>query len=460
MDFHTGEGGTNPVGLQLRRLREAAGLSLTEAAGRAALGLSTLSQWESGRKNPSGAALDVLLSVLGTAPRIRAGLLVRVDPAHARVVLADDPLGPPVDIGQILRGMRIRAGINQGELAKRAGLTQSAISKWENGDSVPNDSALHTALSALEATTQETQYVLSARFSPHAEEGRTVWERLDTHQELPGPLREVGLMAMEREFWAATARDPQATNALIAAMARRANTYRLQLRLDEAEALGRRVLRMAEATGSWDEAHHAYMAVVFSRMERTGDIERAAAAGLRVTPRLRQPHVCALHLVATAPLANWVGATVPPELVQAGIERVATEAPDPRGVLTFGATEGEMRVGWARVQLYGNDPEGCIETLSQLSDVFSDSVDQAVAGVVRLRALLRIGERPTEAMERAAMPVLRTQWSAYVREREIFDRSRGTPVFDFHPFGDTWQRFRTGPSDNRSKIDSYVTFLV
>lgn len=40
--------------------------------------------------------------------------------------------------GDILREARLRAGLSQGELARRAGTHRSAIGRWERGEALPS----------------------------------------------------------------------------------------------------------------------------------------------------------------------------------------------------------------------------------------------------------------------------------------------------------------------------------
>ena len=76
------------IGSELRSIRTSAGFGLTEAAGRSNLSKAALSQWESGARTPSGAALDRLLTTLRVDPKVRARLLTEADPNYARTALA------------------------------------------------------------------------------------------------------------------------------------------------------------------------------------------------------------------------------------------------------------------------------------------------------------------------------------------------------------------------------------
>jgi transcriptional regulator with XRE-family HTH domain len=50
--------------------------------------------------------------------------------------------------GDILKGARLRAGLTQRELARRAGTSQSAIARWESGDVAPSFERLRELIRA------------------------------------------------------------------------------------------------------------------------------------------------------------------------------------------------------------------------------------------------------------------------------------------------------------------------
>lgn len=58
-----------------------------------------------------------------------------------------------------LAGLRVAAGLSQGEVAKALGVTQGAISVWERGDGKPKLEKIPT-LAKLYGTTEQT--ILSA----------------------------------------------------------------------------------------------------------------------------------------------------------------------------------------------------------------------------------------------------------------------------------------------------------
>ena len=63
----------------------------------------------------------------------------------------------PVSTGKVradkdtLKGARVRLGLDQGQLAKAAGLTQVTISNFEMGKTAPYDSTQEAIQAALEA---------------------------------------------------------------------------------------------------------------------------------------------------------------------------------------------------------------------------------------------------------------------------------------------------------------------
>ena len=55
------------------------------------------------------------------------------------------------EIGQAVRTRRLQLGISQTELARRAGMTQSAVSRLESGGAVPTIVVLERLATALDA---------------------------------------------------------------------------------------------------------------------------------------------------------------------------------------------------------------------------------------------------------------------------------------------------------------------
>jgi transcriptional regulator with XRE-family HTH domain len=53
------------------------------------------------------------------------------------------------NFGLVLRGMRLRAGLSQRELAERIGSTQSAIARMEKGETEPKFCTLEKLAEAL-----------------------------------------------------------------------------------------------------------------------------------------------------------------------------------------------------------------------------------------------------------------------------------------------------------------------
>jgi transcriptional regulator with XRE-family HTH domain len=159
----------------LRGLREGRGVSKQTLAARAGLDRSTLLRWESGAYRPRLPEMDALLTALGATAEERAaarGFLTGAQVARgASAAPTADPLvtlspeaRPPVG-GDLLRALRLRQGWTQAEAARRAGVTQATLNRWENGDSWPDPARLHTLCAALGAHPDEAVALSRGRFS-------------------------------------------------------------------------------------------------------------------------------------------------------------------------------------------------------------------------------------------------------------------------------------------------------
>ncbi|GAB2813783.1 hypothetical protein GCM10027073_52590 [Streptomyces chlorus] len=74
------------------------------------------------------------------------------------------------DLGQAVYDRRIELGLSQAELAERAGMTQSQVSRMEGGDTVPAFPLLRRLAKALDGTLNLAIDAGDSRvtFTPHA----------------------------------------------------------------------------------------------------------------------------------------------------------------------------------------------------------------------------------------------------------------------------------------------------
>lgn len=75
-------------------------------------------------------------------------------------------------VGQVVQ--RLRARINQETLAQKAGLSQSTLSRFENGQSLPDAYELRRLASALGKTTSELSTLIEQAFTRTKDVARKV----------------------------------------------------------------------------------------------------------------------------------------------------------------------------------------------------------------------------------------------------------------------------------------------
>lgn len=160
------------------RLRR--GLSLGALAARAGVAKSSLSTWESGERAPRLPELRRVLDFLNATPEDR----LAVYQALGRVA-AWEPLGLPRDDGgfflaDAIYGLRTRAGISQGEIARRVGVSHAAVGKWERGESEPSESARERLSFALGLAPDEARLLGSI-----LAQGEPIWLDLAHRTTLP-----------------------------------------------------------------------------------------------------------------------------------------------------------------------------------------------------------------------------------------------------------------------------------
>ncbi len=97
--------------------------------------------------------------------------------------------------GEVLREKRRAAGLSQRELAKRAGLDFSYISKVENGRHPPPAADTVVQLCSILNTPPEEMLALIGKIP------QQVQQAVSTSQAAQGFLQEAGLMKLSEEEW-------------------------------------------------------------------------------------------------------------------------------------------------------------------------------------------------------------------------------------------------------------------
>lgn len=110
--------------------RKAAGLTQAELARLVGVSPWAVSKWELGERQPTGAAMRALSSLLG----IDEGL--------------GETVGPE-EIGAAVRSCRAAAGLTQAQLSALAGVSKMGLSRIESGTAAPRQATLGAILSAL-----------------------------------------------------------------------------------------------------------------------------------------------------------------------------------------------------------------------------------------------------------------------------------------------------------------------
>lgn len=272
------------LGEALRRLRLARGLSLDEAAARGGTSRSALFTWEAGSRRPRGPALVQLLDAYGADSRTKARLLYLAEPQQGRIALADSLLGAPVASGDVLRAMRKRRGMSQEELARRAGVTQATVSRWESGHDAPSAQTVHALGFALGATVEETLALASVRGGGETDlgddvEGFTakIWQG-----DFPYSAGEVVLLGWEAEAYRRAQRDPFWEAALVSVLSLRANRLVLEERHAEIAPIAERALWLAKTA----EARLQAVPAIGAFAEADRRLGRGLARGIELTGTL------------------------------------------------------------------------------------------------------------------------------------------------------------------------------
>ncbi len=273
---------------ELRALRQARRLSVSELSAFASVARSSIANWESGSHVPRGAALGRLLDALEADDRTRARLMQACDPAHARIALASTRLGAPIGVGAVIRGMRARREVTQADLSRAVNATQATVARWESGALTPSAQTLHAVGFALGASAEETVALAQTQgaetpIPERFEEAHQsfIW-RLQSHA-----LTEVMALGLEAELWRRAVRDPRWEAHLCSVLSIRAARLYVEGRFSEVEAPARQAVRLASTPEARIGATHAVGALAGMDRHRNAPPEvvvRAVGAWIERLP--------------------------------------------------------------------------------------------------------------------------------------------------------------------------------
>ena len=127
------------LGIRLRIARTNAGLSQKAVAGHIDVSTQTVRNWEVGRHEPSGQAINTL-AALYRVPMQQ----LQQHTAGADALGGPNGLYQDVDVEPLrLKTARRASGLTQAQVASRAGLTISSVRRYERGTAVPSDKTLN-----------------------------------------------------------------------------------------------------------------------------------------------------------------------------------------------------------------------------------------------------------------------------------------------------------------------------
>lgn len=243
----------------LHALRQARKLTATELAQKAGIRRATLSEWQSGKRQPRSQELEAVLDALDAsdAQKRKARELLRTPKAFVRLrqeterndpdfvaIAGDIPHG-----GDLLRALRLRKGWTQTELAAQMAVPQSTVARWERSELWPQNEHLHRLCFLTGAHEEEMVALTTSRFrleehSPLSEDQirRQMSEILNSKQSVSEyPLSELRLLTLSAQAWQMARQDKAGLPLLAEVCAQRADHLYMHWRLEEADVLSNRV---------------------------------------------------------------------------------------------------------------------------------------------------------------------------------------------------------------------------
>lgn len=253
------------LGVHLRHLRQARGLTLERAAQAAGIGRVTLNRWETGAHQPRLPELEALLGALAADARQRQQALALVNAPRARAQVKEvvehvgerAGIGPPPGAGDLVHALRLRRRLRPEQTTAALGITTRTLRRWERGEAAVPAERLDDLCRVLGAAPQERAALAAGKIglwipngsgaaavsSPEAVEWQT--KALLTEADRgEWALLDLQFLAIEARLWPQAARQTAVRGLMARVSAAHANVLERQGRRAEVKTYCERALTL------------------------------------------------------------------------------------------------------------------------------------------------------------------------------------------------------------------------
>jgi transcriptional regulator with XRE-family HTH domain len=251
----------NEFGNYLHALRQARKLTTTELAQRAGIRRATLSEWQSGKRQPRSQELDAVLKVLCASDKQKQTARELLESPKAFVRLRQDIARSDPDFvdiagdiphgGDLLRALRLRNRWSQSELAARLGVPQTTLARWERSELWPQMEQLQYLCYLTHAHEEEIVALTAGQFRlasgyplPDDDAIRRQLSAIAQANKSPREfsLTELRLLTLSAQAWQWARQDKARRDLLAEVYAQYADHLYMQCRFEEASQISNRVL--------------------------------------------------------------------------------------------------------------------------------------------------------------------------------------------------------------------------
>lgn len=136
--------GFPPLGRFIGGRRELLRLTRAALAAELRVSIPTIAAWERGYRRPRPHQVRPLAAALRCSPDLIAEIV-------------NPPLNAPSTLGRLIRSRQATLGLRAADVANRAGVNKSTISRWARGRNLPDNTSRRRLAAALELSDQQLE---------------------------------------------------------------------------------------------------------------------------------------------------------------------------------------------------------------------------------------------------------------------------------------------------------------